>query len=306
MRTGPWRWVTSAPSRLSWATRSVISQGRLDRPGPNPEVFFPYHNSAFILIDRTEGISNYHAGFVRLEKRFRDGFYFNAHHTWSKGLSLASSACSVGNDACLGRQDVWNLKADYGPNSCDVTHRFVFSAIWELPFGRGKRFGSSIPAVANALLGGWQVNTIYQAQSGFPYSIKARDASGTPQQLLSAREPGRGSPRAGFRGSRARVQPVRVRPARRRTFGNSGRNILPGDGLHNVDFSLFKNARITERVTAQIRAEFFNLLNHTQFGPFPGDSFSLDPNSQFGGVPERTTGSSHHSDGAEIHLLAGR
>lgn len=45
------------------------------RPGPDPEVFFPYHNFAFILIDRTEGISNYHAGFVRLEKRFRDGFY---------------------------------------------------------------------------------------------------------------------------------------------------------------------------------------------------------------------------------------
>ena len=52
--------------------------------------------------------------------------------------------------------------------------------------------------------------------------------------------------------------------------------------MNNVDFSLFKNLRVTERVTAQIRAEFFNLLNHTQFGPFPGDSFSLDPQSQFG------------------------
>ena len=264
------------------ATRSVISQGRLDRPGPNPEVFFPYHNFAFILIDRTEGISNYHAGFVRLEKRFRDGFYINAHHTWSKGLSLASSACSVGNDACLGRQDVWNLRADYGPNSYDVTHRFVFSAIWELPFGRGKRFGSSIPAGANALLGGWQVNTIYQVQSGFPYSIKARDASGTRSSFF---------PRANLVGDphgRDSEDPERVfnrfafaQPGEG-TFGNSGRNILRGGGLHNVDFSLFKNARITERVTAQIRAEFFNLLNHTQFGPFPGDSFSLDPNSQFG------------------------
>lgn len=126
------------------------------RPGPDPEVFFPCHNFAFILIDRTEGISNYHAGFVRLEKRFWDGFYFNAHHTWSKGLSLASSACSVGNDACLGRQNVWNLRADYGPNSYDVTHRFVFSGIWELPFGRGKRFGSDLPAAAEFILGGWQ------------------------------------------------------------------------------------------------------------------------------------------------------
>ena len=219
---------------------------------------------------------------MRLEKRFRDGFYFNAHHTWSKGLSLASSACSVGNDACLGRQNVWNLRADYGPNSYDVTHRFVFSAIWELPFGRGKRFGSGMPAVADGILGGWQVNTIYQVQSGFPYSIKARDVSGTRSSFF---------PRANLVGDpngRDSEDPDRVfnrfafaQPGEG-TFGNSGRNILRGDGVNNVDFSLFKNLRVTERVTAQIRAEFFNLLNHTQFGPFPGDSFSLDPQSQFG------------------------
>ncbi len=264
------------------ATRSVISQGMLLRPGPSPEVFFPYGNFAFILIDRTEGISNYHAGFVRLEKRFRDGFYLNVHHTWSKGMSLASSACTVGNDACLGRQNVWNLRADYGPNSYDVTHRFVFSAIWELPFGRGKRFGSGMPAVANGILGGWQINTIYQAQSGFPYSIKARDASGTRSSFF---------PRANLVGDphgRDPEDPERVfnrfafaQPSEG-TFGNSGRNILRGGGLNNVDFSLFKNARVTERVTAQIRAELFNLFNHTQFGPFPGESFSLDPQSQFG------------------------
>ena len=264
------------------ATRSVISQGKLVRGGPDPEVFFPYHNFAFILIDRTEGISNYHAGFVRLEKRFSDGFYLNAHHTWSKGLSLASSACSVGTDACLGRQDVYNLRADYGPNSYDVTHRFVLSGIWEIPFGRGKRFGSSLSAVADGILGGWQINTIYQVQSGFPLSIKARDVSGTRSSFF---------PRANLVGdphTRDAEDPSRVfnrfafaQPTEG-TFGNSGRNILRGAGLNNVDFSLFKNLRISERVTAQIRGEFFNLLNHTQFGPFPGDQFSLDPASRFG------------------------
>ncbi len=264
------------------ATRSVISQGMLTRPGPDPEVFFPYHNFAFILIDRTEGISNYHAGFVRLEKRFGDGFYLSAHHTWSKGLSLASSACSVGNDACLGRQNVWNLRADYGPNSYDVTHRFVFSGIWELPFGRGKRFGTDMPAVADGVLGGWQLNTIYQVQSGFPFSITARDVSGTRSSFF---------PRADLVGDASGPDPEGAGRVFNRfafaqpsvgTFGNSGRNILRGEGLNNVDFSLFKNARITERVTAQVRGEFFNVFNHTQFGPFPGSSFSLDPNSQFG------------------------
>ena len=264
------------------ATRSVISQGQLVRPGPDPEVVFPYHNFSFILIDRTEGISNYHAGFVRLEKRFRDGFYLSAHHTWSKGLSLASSACSVGNDACLGRQNVWNLRADYGPNSYDVTHRFVFSGIWELPFGRGKRFGASISPAADAILGGWQLNTIYQVQSGFPFSVTARDVSGTQSSYF---------PRANLVGdahATDREDPNRAfnrfafeQPSEG-TFGNSGRNILRGEGLNNVDLSFFKNARITEGLTAQIRAELFNAFNHTQFGPFPGTAFSLDATSQFG------------------------
>lgn len=264
------------------ATRSVISQGQLIRPGPDPEVLFPYNNFAFILIDRTEGLSNYHGGFVRLEKRFRDGFYLSAHHTWSKGLSLASSACSVGNDACLGRQNAWNLRADYGPNSYDVTHRFVFSGIWELPFGRGKRFGSGINPVTDLILGGWQLNTIFQVQSGFPYSITARDVSGTRSSFF---------PRPNLVGDAHARDPEDPSRAFNRfafeqpsegTFGTSGRNILRGEGLNNVDFSLFKNARITEGLTAQIRAEFFNAFNHTQFGPFPGSAFSLDPTSQFG------------------------
>ena len=263
------------------AIRNFPSQGRLVRPGPNPEVVFPYHNFSFILIDRTEGISNYHAGFIRLEKRFRDGFYFNAHHTWSKGLGIASGVSGLGNDTS-GRQNVWNLRSDYGPNSYDVTHRFVFSGIWDLPFGRGKRFGSDLPAAADFILGGWQVNTIYQVQSGFPFSIKARDVSGTRSSYF---------PRANVVGDPSTTDPDDPNRVFNRfafaqptegTFGNSGRNIIRGEGLNNVDFSLFKNARITERVNAQIRAEFFNLFNHTQFGPFPGDSFSLDPASSFG------------------------
>lgn len=264
------------------ATRSVISQGMLVRPGPDPEVVFPYSNFAFILIDRTEGLSNYHAGFVRLEKRFRKGYYLSAHHTWSKGLSLASSACSVGNDACLGRQNAWNLRADYGPNSYDITHRFVFSGIWELPFGRGRLFGSRMNPVADRILGGWQLNAIYQIQSGFPFSVGARDVSGTRSSFFP-RADLVGDPHAADREDSARVfNRFAFEQPGEGTFGNSGRNILRGEGLNNIDFSLFKNADITERLRIQIRAEFFNLLNHTQFGPFPGSSFSLDPNSQFG------------------------
>jgi len=264
------------------AMRNTIHQGILLEPGPDPVVVTPFPNFAFILIDRTEGISNYHAGFVRVEKRFSQGYHLNAHYTWSKGLSLASSACSVGNDACLGRQNVWNLRADYGPNSFDVTHRLVLSGIWELPFGRGKRWGGNLHPVADKILGGWQVNGIYQAQSGFPFSVTARDVSGTATSAFPRADLA-GDPRAPDPQDPNRVfNRFAFAQPQEGTFGNSGRNILRGEGLNNIDFSLFKNTRITERVNMQIRAEFFNFLNHTQFGPFPGTAFSLDPGSAFG------------------------
>ena len=66
------------------------------------------------------------------------------------------------------------------------------------------------------------------------------------------------------------------------TFGNAGRNILRGAGLNNMDVSLFKNTYVSEAVNLQFRAEFFNFLNHTQFGPYPGNTHSLDPVSAFG------------------------
>ena len=157
------------------------------------------------------------------------------------------------------------------------------TGIYELPLGRGKHFGSSIPGALDKLVGGWQLNGIFQVQSGFPFSIGATDASGTGSVLQLERADLVGNPHM-----RDAVDPTRVfnryafaQPAAG-TFGNSGRNILRGADLNNWDMSLFKNEHLTERFEMQIRAELFNAFNHTELGPFPGTSFSLDPSSSFG------------------------
>lgn len=259
--------------------RGVPTQGQLM---PNGKVVFHYPNFGFILISQMAGKSNYDAFTAQLEKRFSHGFYFQTNYTWSKSLGLTSSECGVGTDACFGQQNYWDRNADYGVNSYDVPHRLVVSGIYELPFGRGKRFGTSMPSGLNKMLGGWQLNSIFQIQSGYPFSIGAVDVSGTNSSAF---------PRANLVGNPHApdpVDPTRVfnryafaQPAPG-TFGNSGRNILRGAGLNNWDISLFKNTSLSERFNLQFRAEFFNAFNHTQFGPFPGNFFSLDPNSSFG------------------------
>jgi hypothetical protein len=259
--------------------RNIPTQGQLL---PNGSVVFHYPNFGLILVTRMDGRSNYNALTARIEKRFSHGYYFQANYTWGKALGLASSQCGVGTDSCFGQQNYWDRNADYSPLSYDVTQRVVISGIYELPFGRGKQFGSQMAPALDRVLGGWQLNGIFQVQSGFPFTISATDVSGTNEVLQQSRADLVGNPHAVDP-----VDPTRVfnryafaQPAAG-TFGNSGKNILRGAGLNNWDLSLFKNNHLTERFNLQFRAELFNAFNHTQFGPFPGNNFSLDPNSSF-------------------------
>lgn len=276
-------WVVDVGYQGSGSTklddRNVPTQGQLL---PDGTVDFHYSNFGFMLLTNDDGRSNYNALTARIEKRFSHGYYFQAHYTWSKGMGLTSSECGTGTDACFGQQNFWDRNADYGPLSYDVTQRAVLTGIYELPFGRGKQFGSQMAPALDKVLGGWQLNGIYQIQSGFPFSIGAVDVSGTSSSSF---------PRADLVGNPHAVDPVdssRVfnryafaQPATG-TFGNSGRNILRGADLNNLDLSLFKNTHLSERFNLQFRAELFNALNHTELGPFPGTGFSLDPGVSFG------------------------
>jgi hypothetical protein len=259
--------------------RSIPTQGQLM---PNGSGVFHYPNFGYILLTNMDGKSNYNALTALIEKRFRHGYYFQAHYTWSKVLGIASAECGTGTDSCGGAQNYWNRNADYGPAAFDVTQRLVFSGIYELPFGRGKQFGSQMAPALDRVLGGWQLNSLYQVQSGYPFNIVATDASGMGQGG-EARADLVGNPHAPDPVDPARVfNRYAFAQPKAGTFGDSGRNILRGKGLNNWDLSLFKNNHLTERFNMQFRAELFNAFNHTQLGPFPGYGFSLDPNSSFG------------------------
>jgi hypothetical protein len=261
-------YIGSAGSRLQ--ARMEAAQGILNNPGPNATVTFPYPNFSGVLEDQNEASSNYHALITRFEKRFSHGFSLLANYTFSKGLGTASADGSIGTENSEGYMYAWDKRLDYGPQSYNIKQSFVFSPIWELPFGRGRLVASNAPAALNAIIGGWQAAGIFTARTGFPFEISAASDSS---------ETGSDNPRAQVVGNPwgphakglAFNTAAFAEPATG-TFGNSSNNMMTGLGLNNTDFSLIKTTVIHESFNFQLRFEAFNLFNESDLGPFPGQS----------------------------------
>ncbi|HKQ73798.1 MAG TPA: TonB-dependent receptor [Blastocatellia bacterium] len=227
------------------------------RPFPN---FVTYIDSDF------SGNSSYNAFNAKVEHR-SNSFLFTTVYTWAKSLDNKSAAAGIGNDNAgwQGFLDNNDVRRDRGLSEFDVNHRLVSSVVYEIPVGRGKKFAGSIPKVADVIIGGWQVNAIATFQKGFPMTITAADTGGLNDSQGTNRadlvgkaqvtgELGRWFDTSAFRQPAAGF------------LGTSGRSILRAPGINNWDTGLFKNFRISERVSFQFRFESFNAFNHTQWG----------------------------------------
>jgi hypothetical protein len=256
-------------------TDGMLVNALLNQPLPGPGAVQPrrpypqYGNISYWVPD---DYATYHALQLKAEKRLSGGFSFLASYTWSKAMDIQQSA--IFGDAQGGSpQNKNNLRAEYGLASMDYRHRFVVSYGYELPFGTGKRFLSTASPVANALLGGWQMNGITTAQSGPPFTLfvpgDPAGLGGTgslrPNRLRNGNLPSSDRTVGHWFDTSAFVDPPPY------SFGNSGRNVLTGPGLFNCDLSLFKNFRITESKSVQFRAESFDLFNHPHF-TIPGQT----------------------------------
>jgi len=233
--------------------------------------------------------SVYHGLQASARKRFSHGLSFLASYTFSKSIDYVSSFNMTGSAArpVAGEndlaQDPFNLAAERGRSLFDARHRFVLSYQWSLPFWQQPHNWYQ------HVLGGWQLNGIATAMSGTPFTVfDSNDYSfqgGAPEITgFTANRPNVvGNPNSGpktpaewFNTSAfAKV----TDPG---TFGTAGRNIVQGPDYVNWDFSAFKNFKVTESKQFQLRAEFFNLLNHPNF--FVPDSDISSPT--FGQVQE--------------------
>ena len=187
-----------------------------------------------------------------------------AYYTFSKKLDNAS-ALADNFAASPFIQNPYNIRADKGLASDHAPHRFVTSYIYELPFGRGKPWLSSVPRAADALFGGWQVAGVVTLMSGMPES--ALEAPNQANVDSGSRRPDRvcdgnlGSARTlkrWFDTSCYVLQPLYQ-------YGNAGRDTIIGPGLVDFDLNLSKEFMIRENKRLQFRSEFFNIMNTPYF-----------------------------------------
>jgi hypothetical protein len=239
----------------------------------------PYPNFGDIQWMENRVSSTYRSLQTRLEKRFSKSMSGLVSYTWGEALTgapdhISTSGGGPGFDTGVFRepQDGNNLRAEYGPAEFDVTHRFVASYVWELPFGNGRRFGRAWSGPVDFLLGGWQVSGITTAQTGLALTATLAGSS-----MLNL---------GGERRARPMLVGNPVLPESERTlaryfntdafaafspapqaFGNAGIGIMRGPGYVNFDFTLAKNFRLSDNRSVQFRTELFNALNHPNFGP---------------------------------------
>jgi hypothetical protein len=217
------------------------------------------------------GVAHYDALQVHLSQRFARDLQYTVAYSWSHTLDNSNGPFSVtgGNSRIFILPGSGpDLSVNYGNSDQDQRHSLTLSTLYELPVGRGKRFGSSWSGLPNAIIGGWQWNNIVSCATGTPFDIFMNgNPSNRPDYSGNA---GNGSLTvangmlqwisfAAFHAPPVNQSGVFTRP------GTLPRNFFHGPGVQTWDMSLFKTIDLGERVKLQVRAEGYNILNSPQF-----------------------------------------
>jgi hypothetical protein len=290
--------------------RAHLINNALRGPGPiQPRR--PYHTATFI--DGTELPSNitvasttvplsginllentarswYDAGYVNLRRRYANSLSLLANYTFAKNLSDAPDFRSPMFESTI-PQNNNNLQAEKGP-SCDIRHRFALSAVYAIPAYKRAEWLKRITA-------NWQLSTIYQIQSGFPFTISVFGDTANSGTILGENPirgnttgepvfgPGTKTSQAWFNADAFATPPAY-------TFGYASRNSVYAPSLQTMDIAMVRDFVLTERWRFQLRGEFFNTLNHSNLGT--PNRFVNTP--QFGTITDAAT------PGREIQLSA--
>ena len=207
--------------------------------------------------------SHYHSLQTKLEKRFSNDLSFLTAYTFGKSIDETSQA-SLSFASGGGARNPSNPEWEKARSDFDITHRFVNSLSYDIPFGKGKRFGSGISRLADFLVGGWELQGIQSVNTGTPRTIRGRGLCNCSGEGRPDRVPGvdiipSNQDASNWFNTAAFTDPAFG------TYGNSGRNIISTATQVNIDSSLFKDFRITEGKKLQFRSEFFNMINHPNF-----------------------------------------
>ncbi len=243
---------------------------------PNPN--FPPGSLSLI---ETAARSNYSALQISATRRVDRGLEILTSYTLGHSLDETSNGTGTSLNSTFTASNPSNPRAEYGSSDFDVRQNLVAAFSYDLPFSASSR--------ARRLVEGWSVQGIFSARTALPYTpLLGRDVAGNgDQSAANNQRPDivAGQPLY----SRSTAPPFHVAHSRAfaepaaGTYGNAGRNILRGSGLQQLDLGILKTTKISERLSAQFRAEFFNLFNHANFAlPAASGNHLLTAGADFG------------------------
>lgn len=226
----------------------------------------PFPEFGIIQTIHGNGHGNYNAGSLKVTKRFQSGLTALVGYTYSKSIDTASAWRGAG-DAPSANDATCYLACERAPSGYHIPQRMVTSILYELPFGKGKRFGSNLHAVPNAIVSGWQMSSIVTFQSGRVTNVTGGRNSVAYQDgqrpsatgLAIALPDSKRSLDRWFNTAAVAIPAAGV-------MGNIGRNVVIGPTQQSWDFSAHKAFRIMEGHSLTFRFEAFNMANHPVFG----------------------------------------
>ncbi|HTP30621.1 MAG TPA: TonB-dependent receptor [Candidatus Acidoferrales bacterium] len=213
----------------------------------------------------TDASNRYSALQTKIEKRFSRGLQLLGHYTWSRALDYDTT------------QYIYTRAQGFGPNNTNRNHVITALALWEVPVGRGRHALNNLPKALDLLIGGWQTNGVVNWMTGQPFTPSYQNCSADEDagwcrpnivgdwSVPNPSQFGWFATASTLLSANGQVSGPWQRP-QRGTWGNIGRNTLRGPRFSQVDFSLFKEVPVNERIKFQLRGEVFNLFNHTNLG----------------------------------------
>jgi len=226
---------------------------------PSNTSLFPTLGGSITTQDN-RGKSDYNSLQAQYERRMTNGLQFLGAFTWSKTIDDACGSI----DTCQ-PQLYTNYKIERALSNQDQPYRLVLSFLYELPFGKGKRWANSFSRPLDLVIGGWQINGIYTLQAGQPFSVTVDGSPGSTRADLVGKASVNPGNLANYINAAAFAVPAKTAAGIFIAPGTAGRDILRGPGSSNLDFALFKNFSVTERIRGQFRAQVYNLTNTPHF-----------------------------------------
>ena len=269
-------------------------------PTTNPAISYnslrPHPDLGGLSGTASNGFGNYDGMTVKADKHFSDGLLVSAAYTY--GHALANSGTTLGGSTGFSNWENTNLALNYSSAAWDIRHNFVANFVYDIPFGKGKKFGNNINPVVNAIAANWQINGILTLHTGNPFTLQSGGCVGIWATCFPILVPGK-NPQAAPAGGRtpnewfdtSAVIPIGTLPSPLNiTQGNLGLQSNTAPGIKTLDFSIFKDFVLTERFKFQFRAEGTNAFNTPQFNT--PDNGASDGN--FGKITSTQAGTERH------------